>query len=142
MTHIITLHDYLRPWKLFSLACGIGILLVGSVVEQAMDWDFPISFIMAISTYIFAPITARTLFYAHFRKNWQQNWKWWVIAIFGLWLSVDGVYWAYWTLKDPAVVEAMRSANFPASFCLYMLCGFIWLYDGSLKQLWQTVVRK
>lgn len=69
MTHIITLHDYLRPWKLFSLACGIGILLVGSVVEQAMDWDFPISFIMAISTYIllqlplvryFTPIFAKT----------------------------------------------------------------------------------
>lgn len=131
MMSIISVHDYLRPWKLFSLACGIGILLIGAVIEQAIDWDFPISFIMAISTYIFAPITARTLFYQTFRKHWHY----WLLAIFGLWLSVDGVYWAYWSLKDPQVVAAMRSANFPASFCLYMLCGFIWLYDGSLSPL-------
>lgn len=138
MRKIITLHDYLRPWKLFSLACGIGLLLIGSVVEKAMDWDFPICFIMAISTYMFAPITTRTLFYAHFRKNW----KYWLIAIVGLWLSVDGVYWAYWSLKNPQAVALMRSANFPASLCLYLLCGFIWLYDGSLKQLWQTIFKK
>ncbi|STZ03412.1 hypothetical protein [Moraxella equi] len=42
---IISLKDYLRPWKLFSLSCGIGILLVSSVIEQAIDWDFNISFI-------------------------------------------------------------------------------------------------
>lgn len=135
---IISLYDYLRPWKLFSLACGISILLIGSVVEKAMDWDFCISFIMAISTYIFAPITARTLFYAHFRKHWQC----WLLAIFGLWLSVDGVYWAYWSIQNPQAVALMRSANFPASLCLYLLCGFIWLYDGSLKQLWQMMLKK
>ena len=49
---IISLHDYLRPWKLFSLSCGIAILLTGSVIEQAMDWDFTISFLMAIGTYL------------------------------------------------------------------------------------------
>lgn len=138
MNNIISLHDYLRPWKLFSLACGIGLLLIGSVVEKAMDWDFPICFIMAISTYIFSPITARTLFYSHFRSNW----KYWLLAIFGLWLSVDGVYWAYWSMKNPAVVDAMRDANFPASLCLYLICGFLWLYDGSLKQLWQLFSKR
>lgn len=138
MNRIVSLHDYLRPWKLFSLACGIGLLLIGSVMEKAIDWDFAISFIMAISTYIFAPITARTLFYSHFRSSW----KYWLLAIFGLWLSVDGVYWAYWSSKNPAVVDAMRSANFPASLCLYLICGFIWLYDGSLKQLWQLFSKR
>jgi len=28
----------------------------------------------------------------------------------------------------------MREANFPASLTLYLICGFIWLYRGSLKQ--------
>lgn len=113
-------------------------MLIGSVVEKAMDWDFVIPFIMAISIYIFAPITARTLFYAHFRKNWQY----WLIAIVGLWLSVDGLYWAYWSLKNPQAVALMRSANFPASLCLYLLCGFIWLYDGSLKQLFDVFQKR
>lgn len=55
MTKIVSLKDYLRPWKLFSLACGISILLIGLGVEQAMDWDFSISFIMTSSIQAFEP---------------------------------------------------------------------------------------
>ncbi|MDO4896446.1 MAG: hypothetical protein Q3971_03700 [Moraxella sp.] len=127
---IISLKDYLRPWKLFSLSCGIGILLVGSVIEQAMDWDFGISFIMAISTYLFSPITSRVIFYKKFRTLPLI-----ILAIFGLWFSVDGVYWLYWSIKDADVVEFMRDANFLPSLCLYLMCAFIWLFDGSLKEL-------
>ncbi len=80
MKKIVSLADYRRPWKLFSLFCGIAILVVSSFVEQAMDWDIAISLLMAISTYIFAPITSRTLFIAEFRKQWHY----WIIAVFGL----------------------------------------------------------
>lgn len=127
---IISIKDYLRAWKLFSLACGIGILLIGSVIEQAIDWDFNISFIMAISTYLFSPITSRVIFYKHFRTLPLM-----ILAIFGLWFSVDGVYWLYWSIKNPEVVEFMRDANFLPSLCLYLMCAFIWLFDGSLKEL-------
>lgn len=130
LNKIISLKDYLRPWKLFSLSCGIGILLVGSVIEQAMDWDFGISFIMAISTYLFSPITSRVIFYKKFRTLPLI-----ILAIFGLWFSVDGVYWLYWSIKDADVVEFMRDANFLPSLCLYLMCAFIWLFDGSLKEL-------
>lgn len=43
---LVSLHDYLRPWKLFSLACGIAILIAGSYLQPAPDWDIPISFLM------------------------------------------------------------------------------------------------
>ncbi len=131
MKKIVSLADYCRPWKLFSLFCGIAILVVGSFVEQAMDWDIPISLLMAISTYIFAPITSRTLFIAEFRKQWHY----WIIAILGLWFSVDGVYWLYWSIKDPKVVAFMRDVNFLPSLCLYLICGFLWLHDGRLREL-------
>ena len=65
----VSLHDYLRPWKLFSLACGIAILVAGSYVQPAPDWDIPISFIMAFCTYIFAPLTARVLV----RRLWPAD---------------------------------------------------------------------
>jgi hypothetical protein len=50
------------------------------------------------------------------------------------WFTVDGCYWIYWHFRDPAALDAMRSANFPASLALYGCCGVGWLYRGSLRQ--------
>jgi hypothetical protein len=57
------------------------------------------------------------------------------LALLCTWLSVDGIYALYWCINDPAALEAMRSANAPASLALYGICGVIWLYRGSLKEL-------
>ena len=124
---LVSLRDYLRPWKLFSLACGIGILSAGACLTPAPDWDTAISLLMALSTYIFAPISGRTLF--------RRRWACLPLALFGAWWSVDGVYWAYWSWRDPAVAAAMRGANFPASTCLYLICACLWLHDGPLRDL-------
>lgn len=123
----VSLHDYLRPWKLFSLACGIAILVAGSYVQPAPDWDIPISFIMAFCTYIFAPLTARVLV--------RRLWRLMPPALFSMWLSVDGAYWAYWAWRNPFALEMMRDANAPASACLYGLCAVIWLHDGTLREV-------
>ena len=55
------------------------------------------------------------------------------LALFGMWLSVDGAYWAYWAWRNPFALEMMREANAPASACLYGLCAVIWLHDGTLR---------
>ena len=52
------------------------------------------------------------------------------------WFSIDGCYWLYWHFKDPAALDTMRKANFFASLALYGICGIIWLYRGSLRQLY------
>ena len=31
--------EYLRPWKLATLAIGLGLLLVGAHYQLAIDWD-------------------------------------------------------------------------------------------------------
>mgnify|MGYP007054661246 FL=1 len=54
--------------------------------------------------------------------------------MFATWFTVDGCYWIYWHFRDPAALEAMRSANFPASLALYGCCSVGWLYRGSLRQ--------
>ncbi|MDD3608123.1 MAG: hypothetical protein PHI49_00045 [Halothiobacillaceae bacterium] len=119
--------EYRRPWKLFTLVLGIALLLAGSVYMPAPDWDVGVSFIMAILTYLSAPWLLHVL--------WRRQWRLWPLALLAAWFSIDGAYWMYWSLVDPEAL-IMRSANAYASTFLYLLMGMVWLYPGSLRQLW------
>lgn len=119
--------EYLRPWKWFSLAVGIVLLIWGAAYYQAPDWDIPISLIMAGLAYLTAAWSLRVIL--------ERQWKHWPLMLFYTWFTVDGSYAIYWSLKDPVALEMMRAANFPASLSLYWMCGLVWLYRGSLRQL-------
>lgn len=119
--------EYVRPWKLASLAVGIGLLVLGSVYTPAPDWDIPISFIMALCAYLMAPCSLRAVL--------ERRWRHLPLALVATWFSVDGCYALYWHFKDPAALHLMRAANAPASLALYGICGIIWLHRGSLSSL-------
>jgi hypothetical protein len=119
--------EYLRPWKLVSLAVGLALLILGAMTGQAIDWDIPISLIMAALAYLTAPWSLRVLL--------ERRWRSWPLMMLVVWFSVDGCYWLYWRSVNPMALEHMRSANFPASLALYGLCGAIWMYRGSLREL-------
>lgn len=119
--------EYLRPWKLLSLAAGIGLLVAGSIYMPAPDWDVPVSLIMAACTYLTAPCSVRVII--------ERSWKLLPLAAFCTWFSVDGCYAVYWHFEDPGALAMMRAANAPASLALYALCGAIWLHRGSLREL-------
>lgn len=119
--------EYLRPWKLFSLACGVALLIVGSYHYDAPDWDIPISLIMATLAYLTAPWSLRVIM--------ERRWRQWPAMLLATWFTVDGCYWIYWHFRDPFALDAMRSANFPASLSLYGMCGLVWLYRGTLAEL-------
>ena len=131
MTYFYPRIEYSRPWKLASLLCGITLLILGSFFLPAPDWDIPVSFIMAGMTYFTAPCSIRTVL--------ERNWRALPAALFFTWLSVDGCYALYWHFQDPDALHAMRSANAPASLVLYGVCGLIWLYRGTLKELLSEV---
>lgn len=120
------MREYFRPWKLTTLAIGLGLLLVGADYYYAPDWDYTISFIMAILAYLTAPWAVRVFMI--------RNWAMIPLALFCYYFTVDGCYWLYWHIVDPNALE-MREANFYASTCLYWLCGFIWLHNGPLNKL-------
>ena len=122
--------EYLRPWKLATLALGIALLIAGAFYYQAPDWDIPISFIMAILAYLTAPWSLRVLL--------ERRWRLLPLALFYTWFTVDGCYALYWHFKDPAALAVMREANFPASLSLYGICGVLWLYRGSLGEMWKA----
>ena len=123
---MITLGEYLRPWKLATLGVGIGLLIVGAFYYQAPDWDIPISLIMAACAYLTAPWSMRVIM----EKRWRQ----FPLMLFFTWFSVDGCYAAYWSLQNPEAL-VMRGVNFPASLSLYWACGLIWYYRGTLDDL-------
>lgn len=122
--------EILRPWKLVTLGIGVALLVAGSFYYQAPDWDIPISFMMAGLTYVTASWSVGVIR--------DRRWKMIPLAVFCYWLSVDGCYWLYWSLTNPDALD-MRAANFFASTCLYWLCGFIWLYQGSMRDLIASV---
>jgi len=119
--------EYLRPWKLATLALGLGLLIAGAYFYSAPDWDVPISVIMAAGAYFTAPWSLRVVM--------ERRWKWLPLALFFTWFTVDGCYASYWHYRSPAALAIMRDANFFASLSLYGMCGVVWLYRGSLRQL-------
>lgn len=123
----LCLAEYVRPWKIFTLAIGVTLLVLGSFYYQAPDWDIPISLIMAILAYLTAPWSLRVIV--------ERRWRLWPAMFFATWFTVDGSYWIYWHFKNPVALELMREANFLASLTLYGMCGVVWLYRGSLRQL-------
>jgi hypothetical protein len=131
LNFLYTPSEYLRPWKLFSLAIGLGLLIAGSLYTPAPDWDIPVSLVMAACTYITAPCSLRALL--------DRKWRLFPVAAFCTWFSVDGCYAIYWHFKDPVALALMRSANAPASLALYVACGGIWLYRGSLRELFACI---
>ena len=123
--------EYRRPWKLFSLAAGIGLLIAGSFHYEAPDWDIPISLIMAVFAYLTAPWSLRVIV--------ERRWNMWPAMLLATWFTVDGCYWLYWRFKNPVALEMMRDANFLASLVLYFMCGLVWYYRGNLRELYAEV---
>jgi hypothetical protein len=122
----LVMQEYLRPWKLMTLALGLALLVAGSFYEQAPDWDVPISFIMGLLAYLCAPWSLRVLI--------ERRWRHWPAMLAATWFTVEGSYAIYWHFQDPLALALMREVNFPASLSLYGMCGLLWLYRGSLKE--------
>lgn len=123
--------EYLRPWKLFSLACGLAWLIWGALTLDIADWDIGVSLIMAGLTYLCAPYS----FLAIFK---YRGWKPVVLGLFFWWFAVDGSYMAYHLAVGN---ETYREANFYASTSLYFLCGAIWSPRMSLREMWQELTK-
>lgn len=102
-----------EPWRLACLCLGLVLLCVGSHVTPSVDWDYPISFIMGIWAYVFAPWTFRALFY--------RRWKMIPLALLAAWAGIDGVYSLYWWCRGFDALSVFRVPNAIYSAPLYFL---------------------
>lgn len=124
-------HEYLRPWKLATYAFGLGLLVEGSFLYNAPDWDIPISIIMSFFTYLTAGWSMRVIL----KRRWRQ----YPAMIFATWWAVDGCYVLYWSQINPEALELMRDVNWPASLSLYWMCGLLWYWNGTLAELYEAL---
>jgi hypothetical protein len=124
--------EYLRPWKLATLAIGILILLIGGELEHLDDWTPAVSVSMAVATYLTAPWAVRVFI--------ERRWGLMPFAFLAGWFSVDVVYSFFQFARRAHEFATLREANWPTSTCLYLLCGLIWLYRGSLTELWANLL--
>lgn len=119
----------MKNWKLFTLACGIGLLIWGRYYYQAPDWDIGISLVMAGFAYLFAGWSMDVIM----RRDWRKV----PAMLLATWWTVDGCYWIYWSIVDPSAL-VMRPANFWASLSLFWMCGLVWS-DSTGKPVAQAL---
>lgn len=121
-----SLMEFLRPWKLLSFAIGLGLLIVGSRLTALPDWNIPVSIIMAIATYLSSSWVVRVFI--------TRRWNLMPAALLTAWGTIYGCYVGYWNFADPAVGSMLPGLAIAEVAFLYVLCGFVWLYQGSLKE--------
>lgn len=124
------MQEMLRPWKLITFSIGLGLLIWGASYNKFSDWwDIGVSIVMAVLTYLAASWAIRVLI--------ERRWKMIPLAVFYSWLSVDGSYWAWHSFMGDAM---FRDGQWQTSLCLWLICGFLWLWNGSLKELLDAVL--
>lgn len=129
--------ELLRPWKLFTFAVAMALLLCGAVYYGIADWDVGITLIMGSLTYISAPWCFDTLLTALRRR--PPGWPLRLVAALAMaWIVVDGVYVLYHTAMGNRM---FREDNFHTSTPIYFMAGAFWLYRGTLRDLWSNLTR-
>ncbi len=120
-----------RPWKLATFGIGMSWLLYGAVSYDISDWDVGISLVMGVLTYLCAPWSVTTIYDSIRHK--PVAWPLRIAAAFVP--AMFAVDWAYWLYHTAAGNRMLRGENFKVSMALYFICGLLWYYRGSLKDL-------
>ena len=127
--------EYFRLWKLVGLFLVISFLIIGSMIFKLPDWDIPISIIMPLFTYFFAPISLWLLLNFKKKAILRQIFSV-IISLCLCWISIDFIYCYY---NDYYHHHYYRESNFVASFILYWLSAFFLSYVGNFKSLKQDI---
>lgn len=113
---------YLNSLNLLTFAIGLSMLIYGVVAYRLPDWDIGVSLVMATLTYLSAPWVVSVI--SKFKDISVLKL---FTVVFLIWISVDGCYWAYWSIVNPDAL-VMREHQYLTSLCLYMMCGMFWHY--------------
>jgi hypothetical protein len=123
--------ELLRPWKLATFGLGMSWLFYGALFYGISDWDIGVSLIMGGLTYLCAPWSVHVIFNA--ARYRPRGWPLHIVAAFlPALFAVDWAYWLYHTAMGNAM---LRWDNFKASSALYFICGSVWYYRGSLRDI-------
>jgi len=127
--------ELLRPWKLISFSVAMSWLIYGALNYNIMDWDVGVTLLMGVFTYLMAPWSVYVIF-----SSIRYRPKYWYLQIaIALLAALFVVDWVYMIYHELAGNQTLRDANFYASMPLYFLAGSVWLYRGTLSELWLNI---
>jgi hypothetical protein len=115
-------------WKNFTFLVGLSWLIYGALYMDYPDWDIPVSFLMACSTYLVAD--------RFWQSMWTLRYREWPALIIAAWWCVDGSYTVYWSIVNPSYM--IREGQWLASLCLFLLCGAVWSLVPTQQPLRDT----
>ncbi len=116
----------------------MGWLLYGALVYDISDWDVGISLIMGGLTYVCAPWSLSILINA--ARYRPRRWPLHLVA--ALVPALVAVDWSYWLYHSAMGNRMLRWENFKVSSALYFICGSLWYYRGSLRDLIKEIMQR
>ena len=132
--------ELFRPWKLTTFFMALGYYIWGAYYYQVPTWDVPVSLIMGGLTYLFAPWTVKSAQYLiKVRpRHWVRGLFVCAAITYG---CASGSYELYnwWHLgyHPPPTYWANLFYSIP----VFIGAGLVWKFDGSLRELLETVRR-
>jgi hypothetical protein len=126
--------ELFRPWKIVTFSIALGYYIWGAYRYKCPTWDVPVSIIMSVLTYLFAPWTVKSIYYLIQRRP-----KYWIpkliICAIVIYACASGSYELYnwWHLgyHPPPTYWV----NLYYSSLIFFAAGMLWRFEGTLKEL-------
>jgi hypothetical protein len=130
-----------RPWKMATFAIAMAILIYGSYYYSQLDWDVPISIIMGVLAYVWAPWCVGALIFAF--KQRPRNWYMPVVKSLAVAYFCASGTWALYNILRLGweTTRYIYIGNQNASLLLFVMAGIFWQYEGSLKDMFRDVAK-
>ena len=126
--------DLLRPWKLVTFSMALGYYIWGAYYYKCPTWDVPVSIIMSVLTYIFAPWTVRSVYYLVRARPRKWVLKLLVCAAVA-YACASGSYelynWKHLGYHPPPTYWV----NLYYSSLIFFAAGMFWRFEGAFKEL-------
>jgi len=137
--HKTNISEMFRPWKLITFFIALGYYIWGAIHYQCPTWDVPISIIMSLLTYVFAPWTVSNIY-----RLIATRPSGWLLRILGcmllMYACASGSYELYnwWNLGywPPPTYWV----NLYYSMLMFFAAGMLWRFNGTFAELLKSIL--
>lgn len=126
--------ELFRPWKLITFSMALGFYIWGAFFYRLPTWDVPVSIIMSLLTYIFAPWVVKTLLYLY--EDRPKQWKSKLfVCLLVTYICASGSYELYHMTIGIGYHPPTYWQNLYYSTLLFLAAGLFWKFEGTAGQL-------
>ena len=126
--------ELFRSWKVGTFVLALSYYVWGAFYYRLPTWDVPVSIIMSVLTYVFAPWVVNSVLYLF--KNRPKGWIVKVIiclvVTYGCASGSYEIYHMFWGIgRHPPTYWV----NLYYSTLIFLAAGIFWKFEGSFSEL-------